>query len=191
MISRSSSRAATQNEKRKQEIASFREIQFADLVKQSGGQMQVPKGVYTNAVTLEKNPVPPTILLVDGLNTDLKDQAQVQVQMQRIMKAIPKNVPVAIFLLGRRLRMLQDFSTDPNLLQLALKKAFSPAAAGLVTMDPLDDPNQASAQFENLAGYSASGNFQEDVVSAQIRSLAAVSQGGRATAVQNANGQAG
>ncbi len=76
--------------------------------------MQVPAGVYTNAVTLEKNQVPPTILLVDGLNTALKDQGQVQVQMQRIIKAIPNNVPVAIFLLGRRLRMLQDFSTDPQ-----------------------------------------------------------------------------
>ena len=162
----------THKEKRNQKIASFREIQFADLVKQSGGQMQVPAGVYTNAVTLQKNPVPPTILLVDGLNTDLKDQAQIQVQMQRIIKIIPKNVPVAIFLLGRSLRMLQDFSTDPELLQIALKKAFSPAAAGLVTMDPLDDPNQASAQFENLAGYSATGDFREDVVSAQIRALA-------------------
>ncbi len=157
--------SATQREKRNQKIASFREIQFADLVKQSGGQMQVPAGVYTNAVTLEKNPVPPTVVLVDGLNTELKDQAQIQVQMERIVNAIPKNVPVAIFLLGRRLRMLQDFSTDPELLRVALKKAFSPSASGLVTKDPRDDPGQISWQIGKLGTGS-------DAVAAAIRGLA-------------------
>jgi VWFA-related protein len=159
----------THKDKRNQEIASFREIQFADLVKQRGGQMQVPAGVYTNAVTLQKNPVPPTILLIDGLNTDLKDQAQLQVQMQRILDAIPSNVPVAIFVCGYRLRMLQDFTSDPKVLQLALKKAFGAAGRGVATIDPRDDPNQISAHLDSLAG----GN---DAVGAAIRGLGALAQ---------------
>jgi VWFA-related protein len=168
--------SADEREKRQQAIANFQEIHFQDLVNQSGGQVKVPAGVYTNLVTLQKNPVPPTILLIDGLNTAVKDQAQVQVQMQRILKQIPNDIPVAIFLLGRRLRMLQDFSTDPKLLQIALSRSFSSAASGLVAKDPLDDPNQASAQLEDLAGYSATGNFQQDPVSAQIRTLAEVAK---------------
>jgi VWFA-related protein len=142
-------------EKRPQKIVGFDEIHFADLAKQSPTEMKVPAGVYTNAVTLTRNPVPPTIIMVDGLNSDIKDQAQIQVQLDKIIKSIPRNTPVAIFLLGWRLRILQDFSTDPELLKVALKQASSSASAGLVTGDPLDNPNEASAQLENLQGHES------------------------------------
>lgn len=186
------------NKKRPEKIANFQEVKFSELAKQSPPPMRVPAGVYTNAVTLTKNPVPPTILMVDGLNTEIKDQAQIQVQLDRIVKSIPKNTPVAIFLLGWHLRILQDFSTDPELLKIALKKASSTATAGLTTGDPMDNPNEASAQFENLRGHevdvtggtgatqgSAPGSAQsgssagagQSAIDAQIQAMADFAQG--------------
>ncbi len=149
---------ASGKDKRPEKIANFQEIHFADLAKQSPPPMRVPTGVYTNAVTLQKNPVPPTIIMVDGLNTDIKDQAQIQVQLERIVKSIPNNSPVAIFLLGWRLRILQDFSTDPELLKVALKQASSTVSAGVVMGDPLDNPNTASAQLADLQGHEQDVN---------------------------------
>lgn len=165
------------NKKRPEKIATFREIHFATLAKESPPPMKVPVGVYTDVVTLQKNPAPPTILLIDGLNTQIKDQAQIQVQLDRIIKAIPENTPVAIFLLGSRLRILQDFSTDPELLKtallrLALKKASSSASAGLATGDPMDNPNYASAQLENLRGHESDITGSLSVVDAQIQAMA-------------------
>jgi VWFA-related protein len=144
-------------EKREQKIAVFREVRMADLAAQTGSALQVPPGVYTNLVTPQKDPVPATILLVDGLNTDVKFQTQVHVQMVRMLKSLPKNVPVAVFLLGYRLRMLQGFTTDPSLLQAALEKSRTPAGAGVARLDPRDDPDMLSAQFDQMND-SSGGN---------------------------------
>ncbi len=94
---------------------------------------------------VQSDPVPPTILLVDGLNTDVQYQAQVHVQMIRMLRQLPSNLPVAVCLLGDRLTMLQSFTTDPRLLQAALRKATSTAGVGLATLDSRDDPDSVSS----------------------------------------------
>lgn len=136
--------------KREQKIAALREIKIADLGRAGSNEIQIPAGVYTNIIALQKDPVPPTILLVDGLNTDPKQQAQVHVQMLRMLRSLPTNVPVAVFLLGKRLEMLQGFTTDPRILQAALKSAGSTAGVGLARLDPRDDPAALSAQLETM-----------------------------------------
>jgi VWFA-related protein len=108
--------------------------------------------VYTNLVTLQKDPVPPTIILVDGLNTDNAGQIQIRDQMVRMLGSLPEDVPVAIFLLGRRLRMLQSFTTDPKLLKTALQKATTIEANGLRQIDPRDDPNSLSSFQDRTRG---------------------------------------
>lgn len=165
-----------QKDKRKQKIAAFQEIQFAELAAKGGAQMQVPAGVFTNVVTLQRNPMPPTILMLDGLNTKLEHQAQIHAQTLRISKAIPSNVPVAVFLLGRRcVRVLQDFTTDHDLLQAALEKANSTAGTGLGLIHPVDDPTQVSAQFEKLGNLSGGGSDPSgSAIRAQIAGMAAL-----------------
>ena len=66
-----------------QKIAAFREVRMADLAGREKISVPAPEGTYTNLVTLQKEPVPPTILLVDGLNTPLEHQAQVHVRSER------------------------------------------------------------------------------------------------------------
>jgi len=155
-------------DKREQKIAVFREVRVAELAAQAGGEVQVPPGVYTNIVTLRKDPIPPTILLVDGLNTDVKNQAQIHVQMVRMLRSLPTNVPVAVFLFGHRLKMLQDFTTDPRLLHAALGKAISTAGQGVATVDPADDPDVTSAQLEAIQHASpeliaSATNFEQEI----------------------------
>jgi VWFA-related protein len=147
--------------KREQKIAAFRALGIMDFTPKNGDNLHVPAGVYTNLVTMQKNPVPPTMILVDGLNTDVMAQMQVHQQMVRMLNSLPDDVPVAIFLLGRRLRMLQSFTTDPKLLKAALQKASTVEANGLRLIDPRDDPDSLSAfQEETAAGSPGpAGNF--------------------------------
>lgn len=164
---------AREKEKHEQKIAAFREVTVADLAKQAGSATQIPAGVHTNLVTLQKNPVPPTILLVDGLNTQLEYQAQVHIQMLRMLRSLPANVPVAVFLFGHRLQMLQDFTSDPSLLQAALEKAISVAATGVARIDPRDDSDQVSAQVQNLAP-KPGGTAAQDAIAAEVAALAQI-----------------
>lgn len=138
---------------------------MADLAGQLPSKLQVPAGIYTNVITSPQEPVPPTIFLVDGLNTDVKHQMQVHVQMLKMLRSLPKNVPVAVFLFGHKLRMVQDFTSDPNLLQAALANVNNLTGQNVATLDPADDPDTMSAQLESMNA----GNVQ---VSPQL--LAAV-----------------
>jgi VWFA-related protein len=146
-------------EKREQKIATFREVSMADLeVHDSGLAAQIPAGISTNVVASLKEPIPPTIILVDGLNTDPHYQAQVHVRMLKMLQQIPPDVPVAVFLLGSRLEMVQDFTTDPKLLQAALRNLTTPAGVGLATVDPRDDPHSLSNEEQK------SGMFTHDLI---------------------------
>jgi len=137
-------------EKREQKIAVFKAMGVTELAADPGEQPKFPAGVFTNFILAQKRPVPPTILLVDGLNTELSAQMQVHVQMIRMLRSIPADTPVAIFLLGHRLRMLQSFTTDPALLKAALDKASTAAIGNLAQIDPRDDPDAVSAFMENM-----------------------------------------
>jgi VWFA-related protein len=126
--------------KREQRIASFREVSMADLaVHDAGLSAQIPAGVYTNVVSSLKDPIPPTIVLVDGLNTDVEFQGRVHAAMLKMLQQLPPDVPVAVFLLGRKLVMLQDFTSDPKLLQAALSKAKTADGKYEAQLDPRDD----------------------------------------------------
>jgi VWFA-related protein len=150
-------------EKREQKLAAFRAVGIMDFASKGGDNMQFPAGVYTNLVTMQKNPVPPTMILVDGLNTDITAQMQVHQQMVRMLSSLPDDVPIAIFLLGRRLRMLQGFTTDPKLLKATLQKASTTDASGLRQLDPRDDPDSLSFQ-EQITGIApdARQHFEQE-----------------------------
>jgi hypothetical protein len=60
-----------------QKIAVFRAVTVTEIAAHDQGKVSLPAGVYTNLVTMDKVPVPPTLLLVDGLNTDWAWNGQV------------------------------------------------------------------------------------------------------------------
>lgn len=130
-------------EQRPQRIATFQQVSVAALAAADKGRIAMPPGVFSNLVTMQKVPVPPTILLVDGLNSNVASQMQVRRQMIKLLGSIPPDIPVAVFLMGRQVRMLQNFTTDPKLLRTAVEKALSlDSKDGVV--DPRDDPSALS-----------------------------------------------
>lgn len=139
-------------QKYQEKIAAFREVRMADLGRQLPSRLQVPAGIYTNVITLPQEPVPPTIFLVDGLNTDIKDQMQVHIQLLKMLRWLPNNVPVAVFLFGHKLRMVQDFTSDPKLLQAALGDVKSLEGQNIAKLDPIEDPDSMPAKLDSVRG---------------------------------------
>lgn len=109
----------------------------------------MPAGVYSNLVTMQKAQVPPTILLMDGLNTSLSAQMQVHRQMVKLLASIPAEIPVAVFLLDRNLHLLQNFSTDRTLLRAAVDRAISSSGQELNPTDVRADPDALSRLVED------------------------------------------
>jgi len=115
---------------------------------------KIPPGVYTNLITMRRLPVPPTVLLVDGLNTDIEGGMQARRQMVKMLASIPADTPIAVFLLGHRLQLIQGFTKDPTLLKAAAQKAFSLDSAAVATVDARDDPGSLSSLTEEMFGSS-------------------------------------
>jgi VWFA-related protein len=137
---------------RPQSISVFRAVNWEELKAANKNPAPLPAGVYSNLV--KNAPVPPTVLLFDGINTDLEAQLQVHQQMVKMLGSIPADVPVAVFLMADRLRLLQSFTTDPKLLREAAAKT---VVVGQTTpdQDPLDDPNSLSAALEGTPNLPA------------------------------------
>jgi VWFA-related protein len=60
------------------------------------------------------------ILLLDTLNTPLQDQAYARAQILKFLKSSPPGVPMAIFGFNSQLRLLQGFTSDPQILRDAI-----------------------------------------------------------------------
>lgn len=137
-----------------QQIASFRLLDraLATAPDSERAALQLPAGVYTNLVTSKNLSAPPTILLVDGLNTDAATQLQVRQKMVKLLASSPSNVPMAVFLLGRQLRLLQSFTTDTRLLREAAQRAMTLEATNLQSKDARDDTFSHSSLLEQMAG---------------------------------------
>jgi VWFA-related protein len=52
------------------------------------------------------------VILLDGLNSTLLEQAYVRVEMVNFLDKLPQGQPIAIYALGKNLILLQDFTTD-------------------------------------------------------------------------------
>ncbi|MHB8484380.1 MAG: VWA domain-containing protein [Candidatus Acidiferrales bacterium] len=77
--------------------------------------------VYTNLLAAHGG-IPPstTIILLDGLNTALTDQSYARAQVLKFLSQIQPQDHVALYALGTKLTILQDFTTDASNLVAAL-----------------------------------------------------------------------
>jgi VWFA-related protein len=127
-------------------------VQFVSLAGTKAGNQarpSLPPGIYSNALSAQKIPVPPTVLLMDGLNSASSALMQVHQQTAHMLASLPEDVPVAVFLMDRNLHLLQSFTTDPKLLREASGKTLAGNSPGQ-QMDPLDDPTALSATLEDV-----------------------------------------
>ena len=79
-----------------------------------------PEHLFTN-VPAYRATGPLNVILVDALNSTLINQYNVREEMFKVLQKLPPGRPVAIYALGAKLQMLQDFTSDPAVLRDALK----------------------------------------------------------------------
>lgn len=74
-------------------------------------QVALPVNMVSNARKYPPNTAL-NVILLDSLNSNLLNQAYVRTEMVKFLEKLPQGQPVAIFTLGRKLHMVQDFTTD-------------------------------------------------------------------------------
>lgn len=84
----------------------------------------LPEHVYTNRPEYNDPGGPLTVVLLDGLNTPIKDQVYAREQVLKYFgeQQDPKQ-RIAVLGLGPNLNLLQDFTNDPAALRAAMQKA--------------------------------------------------------------------
>src|SRR6266568_6546595 len=111
----------------------------------------LPPNTFTNRIGGRRAPSNVTVILLDGLNTRYEDQTWARTEVTTFLEKLQPQDRVAIYLLGERLYMLQDFTSDPKVLLAILKKAKSRPSKELA----------GSAGLEATAGAAQSQDLTE------------------------------
>ncbi len=90
-----------------------------------------PPNTYTN-VPAKAPRTSWTIVLFDILNTAVSDQAYARNQLLQLLRAVPRGEPVALFVLTRKLEMLQGFTQDPDQL-IRMAELLDPSKSQILT----------------------------------------------------------
>jgi len=102
---------------RPQKIKSFQEFGNSSAAQPAAAPL--PANVYTNVVAPGQQ-IAPVILLLDGLNTELKDQQYMRVQILQYLKQIPAGTPVAVFSMAPGLHLVAGLTTDMSGIKTAV-----------------------------------------------------------------------
>ena len=139
-----------------QQIALFSEASTRAPVKPA---LTLQPDIYTNLLD-QHGGVPPsvTIILLDSLNTSLQDQAYARDQVFRFLQQIQPGDHIALYTLGKTLRVLHDFTTDASSLIAALSQ-YQPSKEG-----------QMQAQRIRPIPLAGGGGFEGQII-AQINSF--------------------
>ena len=110
----------------------------------------LPPNVYTNRPSYLKSSGPLTILLLDALNTPAMDQTYFRRELlQYLGNQVQPGQRLAVFALGDELHLLQDFTSDPKLLRIAVER-FTPKTSHELRQDETfmpPPPEAASASY--------------------------------------------
>jgi VWFA-related protein len=77
---------------------------------------KLPNNVFTNVPDYKPGSAM-NVILLDALNSNLANQVYMREQLLKFITGIPADRPTAIYALGSKLWLLQDFTTDPKTLQ--------------------------------------------------------------------------
>jgi len=116
-----------------------------------GPSLKLDPGIFTNytAAPVDR---PLNIVLLDTLNTPLKDQTYVRNQMLAFLKTLQPGTNIAIFGLTTRLILLQGFTSDPAVLRNALEhKKSNPRSSSLLN-DPIGTETMSDQMDATMGG---------------------------------------
>ncbi len=106
----------------------------------SGGR-RLPDNMFSNHRNqFAGNQVSATVILFDGLNTQITDRDYARRQIVKFLKQMRPEDRVALYVLGRGPRVLQDFTSDPKVLLKALASYDSSKQIAGSLDSPLYDP---------------------------------------------------
>jgi VWFA-related protein len=98
---------------------------------------KLPEHVFTN-VPAYRADGSLNVILVDALNSTLLNQMNVREEMFKLLLKLPPGRPVAIYALGEKLQILQNFTSDPKILRDAITNYKDHAPQQL--KNPVGDP---------------------------------------------------
>jgi VWFA-related protein len=125
-----------------QKVAAFNVISYRTT---GGKSIPLPAGTVSNRLTMEgQEPAGTTIVLYDTLNTAPEDQSYGREALVRYLDTLQNGDHFALYFLGKALRVIQDFTDDPDRIRRASRRA-SPEASADQTADDLADDLLASA----------------------------------------------
>lgn len=118
----------------------------------------LPPGIFTNFTPAPANGAV-NILLLDSLNTPLKDQSFARQEVLKYLGASHSDTRIAVFGLNSRLVVLQGFTSDPEILRSVVNsKAFTRASP------VLDDASGTAGLQDSVADNMQDANLPAQVV---------------------------
>ena len=152
-----------------QRIRDFQEHKEVSLEHASTALPKLAPGLFTNFAPVHSD-APANVLLLDMLNTPLRDQAYARAQIQDFLSRAPAGTQLAIFGLSDKLTILQGFTTDPAILKAVLNKSNAGKPSSLLD-DSVGgggaDGAGASSISDSLGGMGGSPDILEAVANAQ------------------------
>lgn len=114
---------------------------------------QLPPGMFTDFTPVApKGPL--NVLILDGLNTEILDQAYFRKELLNYVATVPPGTRIAIFGMADHLYLLQGFTSDPTALRAVLTNmkahphsaiAGNDGSSPSALMDSLTDPSKGPA----------------------------------------------
>lgn len=114
------------DEGKQQHITAFellRPPEVGEENNKSGPNSPLPSNTFSNRPEYRMPEGPPTVILLDLLNTPMTDQVRSRkLVMNYLSTQLHDHQRVAVYVLGRRLIRLLDFTSDPKIMHEALNK---------------------------------------------------------------------
>lgn len=140
---------------KKQTVKAFGAHVAQSAAQKSSAPQHLPEGFFTNIPEFTAGDAPPAVILVDFLNTLPADQAYMRDQFVSFLKRTAQRRNICIYALGKRLRLLQDFTNDTQLLLQSLDKS-STGSFSVNEQDPDSRPGDMILQgLQGIPGTEA------------------------------------
>ncbi len=110
----------------------------------------LPANTWTNRFDRRSGiPLSVTLILLDGLNTRIQDQAPARQQVIKLIQQLKPQDRVAIYTLGTDLRVLHDFTHDASSLLAALARYQGHSGPEVNDSNP-DDPDSGNLTLDDF-----------------------------------------
>ena len=109
----------------------------------------LPANIFSNSPVYTGNSSL-NVILLDAINTDFSNHAYAQDMLVKYLGTNPKLQPTAVYALENNLRLLHDFSTDPEALRDAITHYKGIGVSHLATVEAAASPFTQRGTFRNV-----------------------------------------